>query len=137
MSLAFGTRVRKRGPYLAPTGEAQKHLLSVCYFGQVRAKKYNLFFSSETRNGILGQCALLTASRGLPGVFCKGISSHGALADATPGLRAPPTHVRTAERRESLIGLPCATRVCADGSTLWLFSPGASRNQGSAATAHP
>ena len=44
MSLAFGTRVRKRGPYLALTGEAQKHLLSVCYFDQVRAKRYNLFF---------------------------------------------------------------------------------------------
>ena len=88
------------------------------------------FFSSETRNGILGQCALLTSSRGLPGVFCKGISSHGALADATPGLRAAPTHVRIAERRESLIGLPCVTKVYAGGSTLWFFSPGASLVEG-------
>ena len=29
-----------------------------------------------------------------------------------------------------MIGLPCVTKVYADGSTLWLFSPGASLVEG-------
>ena len=130
MSLAFGTRVRKRGPYLALTGEAQKHLLCVCHFGQVRAKRYYLVFSSETRNGILGDKMPVLPHPVASRVYLECTSSHGARTDATPGLRAPPTHVRTAERRESLIGRPCAGRACADGSTLWLFSPGASLVEG-------
>ena len=125
MRLAFGTPVRKRGAYLALTGEAQK-FFSVCEFGQVHAKRYYLVFSSETRNGILGDKMPILPHPLASRVYLKCTSSHGARTDATPGLRAPSAHVRTPERRKTLIGLPCATRVCADGSTLWLFSPGAS-----------
>ena len=115
MSLAFGTRVRKRGPYLALTGEAQKHLLCVCHFGQVRAKRYYLVFSSETRNGILGDKMPVLPHPVASRVYLECTSSHGARTDATPGLRAPSTHVRTAERRNSLIEFIDRTALCDQG----------------------
>ena len=107
-------RVRKRGTYLALTGEAQT-FLSICNFGQVRAKRYYLVFSSETRNGILGDKMPVLPHPLASRVYLKCTSSHGARTDATPGLRAPSAHVRTPERRNSLIEFIDRTALCDQG----------------------